>query len=127
MKNKLLQSVKRTMLNLMLALSLPLFAFHSINLPDNRAVIEFRETSLEDVLKKIGQIFTVQFTYSPDIIQNDKKISLVKKERSLKEVLADLEGITSLQFMQVGNMIGVQRAKTISAIITDEDITVRAQ
>lgn len=91
---------------------LPLIAvlMLSFNAPlGQKAVIEFRQASVEEVFKTIETTFGVQFTYTPEVIITDKKINLPKKERSLSEVLDQVAAITGLQFMQIGKLIGVQK------------------
>lgn len=92
-----------------------------------KAVIEFNAVPLEEAFRKIETTFSVTFTYDPEILPATKKISLAKKERSITEVLDHISTMTGLQFMQLGNLIGVQKmqikkqvakATSVVAVIT---------
>jgi hypothetical protein len=99
-----------------------------------KAIIELRQASLEQAFKKIETAFRVQFTYDPQVIVTDRKIDLPKKERTLSEVLNQLTGMTGLQFMQIGKLVGVQKVNialptqkaidppiTINGVVRDND------
>src|SRR5688500_7746928 len=68
----------------------------------------FRNASIEQVIKKVEKIFSIQFTYDPAVIAAKTKIDLPKKERTLEETLQQLSGLTGLQFMQAGKLVGIQ-------------------
>lgn len=76
---------------------------------ETRASFGFRNAPLEEVIKRVGKIFNVQFTYESGIIGKDAKIDLPKKERTLGETLNQLTELTGLRFMQAGNLVGIQR------------------
>jgi TonB-linked SusC/RagA family outer membrane protein len=93
---------------LLFALSLLALLSFTVS-PGQKAVIEFKQTPIEEVFKKIEGTFNVKFTYDPDIVSPDRKIDLLKKERTLTEVLDQISAMAGLHFMQIGNLIGVKK------------------
>lgn len=93
---------------LLFAMSLPaLLSFTGS--PGQKAIIEFKQAPIEEVFKKIETTFNVKFTYDPGIVSHDRKIDLLKKERTLTEVLDQVSVRAGLHFMQIGNLIGVKK------------------
>src|SRR5688500_16522742 len=91
-------------------------------------VTESRQTPVQLVVKKIEQLYSVKFTYSAQVVEITRKIDLPRKERTLNELINNLTHITGLQFMQVGNLIGIQQQKlTVSKRDGLEDIVVRGR
>lgn len=109
----------------LLLLTLAFVSFQGIA-RDEGVVIGFRQTPMEDVLKKIEQLYAVKFTYSMQVVELEKKIDLPTKVRTLTEVLDNLSVVTGLQFMQIGKMIGIKKM-TISPATNLERITVRGR
>ena len=77
---------------------------------EQKAVLGFKQATLESVLKEITETYKVEFTYDPSIIKSATRIDLEKKERTLKDLLAEIANQTGLKFMKVGNLIGIQKA-----------------
>jgi hypothetical protein len=92
----------------------------------------FENTNLSEAFDRIESLYGVRFSYNPDSIPA-KTFSLSKEERTLKELLSDLESMAGLEFFEAGNnMIGVQpKSKNqieisqdtykVSGIIQDEN------
>ena len=104
---------KRTVLcKLIIGIALPVYLLlplTSIAFDSEKVTIGFKQESLEKVLLKIEDAFKVDFTYDPSIFRDSDKINLIKKKRSLSEVLGYLSEAAGLKFMQAGNLIGVQK------------------
>lgn len=94
---------------------------------DEGIVIGFQQTPLENALKKVERLYDVKFTYSQQAIPADKKITLPIRVRTLSEVLDNFSQVTGLQFMQVGNLIGVQRMKLPAKTQAAGPITVKGR
>lgn len=99
---------------------------------NEKAVIEFKEATLPEVLEKIEASYKVSFTYEPTIIQQPGRVSLARKERSLNEVLEKVGELTGLKFMQVGRMIGIRKSSSSDNVVSStvngaEDVTVKGR
>ena len=105
-------------------------------LGNTKASFGFKNAPMSEVIRKVEKIFDVQFTYDPVLINGNTRIDMPKKERTLDETLRHLSGLTGLQFMQAGKLVGIQapvksvniiRKTTkaekviISGKVTDED------
>lgn len=118
----------------MMPLILPVFLllpFTVIASDSDKAVIEFRQTPLDQAFEKIEAVYKVEFTYDAAILNNAEKISLAKKKRTLNEVLDQISAVTGLKFMQIGKLIGVQKTslspqKSLTARET-EDVVVKGR
>ncbi|MFC0774931.1 SusC/RagA family TonB-linked outer membrane protein [Terrimonas alba] len=69
----------------------------------------FRNTPVEQVIKKVEKLFNIHFTYDPRVIKSGIRIDLPKKERTLEETLQQLSKLTGLEFLQSGNLVGIQQ------------------
>lgn len=77
-------------------------------LGNTKASFGFKNAPMAEVIKKVEKIFDVQFTYDPVLINGNTRIDMPKKERTLDETLRHLSGLTGLQFMQAGKLVGIQ-------------------
>lgn len=68
--------------------------------------IAFREADVATAFKKIESTYQVKFFYVARTLPV-RRITLASKQRSLREVLEELEDASGLQFRISGNMIGV--------------------
>lgn len=93
----------------------------------NKVVIGFDQAPLKEVFSKIESAYAVTFTYDNSVLQGGRRISLPARERTLTELLDQLEPLAGLKFMQVGKMIGVQQAKRSAAVLTAEEVTVKGR
>lgn len=92
-------------------LLLTTIAMSSFNVNDGqKAVIEFKQASLTEVFSKVEKVYSVQFTYDPSVLEFSGRIDLPRRERTLADLLQQIKNITGLQFMQIGNLVGVQKA-----------------
>lgn len=73
-----------------------------------RKVIPLQDISMQAAIRKIEASFQVKFFYVAGTLPN-KPITLPSKARSIKELLADLETASGLEFKLSGNMIGVMK------------------
>lgn len=120
----------RRFLTLLLALLLVISTNVQAKSQD-KAVIGFKNASLPEAFHEIETVFHVRFFYNPDAIDPKEKITLVKKERTLPQLLEEFSVKAGLKFKQVGNMIGVQlalqpvaptnQAMIITGIVTDKE------
>ena len=110
MKNKEAKLGRKIMRVMLLVLPVFLFLpFRMIASDNDKAVIEFKQTPLDQAFERIEKVYKVEFTYDPAILKNAEKISLEKRKRTLNEVLNHLSAIAGLKFMQIGKIIGVQK------------------
>ena len=87
-----------------------LLPFKSTAYGNDRVLIGFSDMPLEQVLQKIEEAYKVEFTYTPSVTRNVRKLSLSKKKRSLNEVLYKVAALAGIRFMQIGNLIGIQQS-----------------
>ncbi len=87
-----------------------LLPFKSTAYGNDRVLIGFSDMPLEQVLQKIEEAYKVEFTYTPSVTRNVRKLSLSKKKRSLNEVLYEVAALAGIRFMQIGNLIGIQQS-----------------
>lgn len=99
--------MKRFLLPLLL---IPMLAFNIEN-SGQKALLEFRQTPVAEAFRTIEKAYGVQFTYDPSILSSDAKVNLPKKERTLTELLDEMDNLTGLQFKRIGNLIGVNRSR----------------
>lgn len=120
MLNKLVKRVSRTgwLLALFTLLSMHVLAAYE------KAMIEFKNAPIEKALQKVSEVYKVTFTYDPSITQSGITVDMNRKERTLQEVLDILSTKGRLQFMQVGEMIGVRMSAPSPSPKIREDITV---
>ena len=97
-------------LSVLLLLSFAAFAFGQ-----EKAVLSFKQTPLQSVLKKVEETYKVNFTYDPSVINKTALINLEKKERTLDEVLSEISKQASLKFMKIGDLIGIQKIANSSS------------
>lgn len=115
---------------LMATLMFLLTPFKSVGSDKVKEIIEFNGLPLKQALNKIEMVYKVEFTYDPSIFSTAEKISLIKKKRTLDEVLEHLAGVSGLKFMQIGKLIGIQKKSLPqpSAAVTEaEDVVVKGR
>ncbi|WP_153796084.1 SusC/RagA family TonB-linked outer membrane protein [Foetidibacter luteolus] len=88
---------------------------HASPASSQRKMLGFESTTAEKVILHLEAAFSVKFTYNPSLSNLQKKITLVKKERTLDETLDEVAEKAMLKFVKVGNLIGVQAAQVYKA------------
>ncbi len=71
---------------------------------DRRVTIEVEGAEFQNVLLMIGKQAKVKFAYSPQVIKNEKKVTLNLQDEKLADVLSTLLG-SSYSYRIVGNQI----------------------
>ncbi len=81
-----------------------LLTLHSLAFSQEEAkfYIGFNNETLNNVFKIVEDTYSVRFSY-PDAVMSSKTITLVEKERSLKDLLSDIELQTELTFEVIDN------------------------
>ena len=79
--------------------------------------IKAQNLSLGEVFKDISKQADCQFSYNPNIISTEKKVSINAELESVRNVLKNLLG-TNFQFKQKGNYLIIQRLKSNEQIIS---------
>jgi CarboxypepD_reg-like domain len=79
--------------------------------------IKAQSLSLANVLDNISQQANFQFSYNPNIINTDKKVSLNAASETVRAVLKNLLGI-QFQYKQKGNYLIIQKLKADEQIIS---------
>lgn len=70
-------------------------------------VFEFRDASLEDILKQLTRWYDVDIEYTTDVLKEKKFAGVIKKEKSLEFTMKMIEKISNLTFIQNGKTIKV--------------------
>lgn len=78
---------------------------------NRRLTVQAEDISLNEALVKIEKIADVKFSYSPSLIRDSRRISLVARDEKLSEVLEKLLSPQTLTYKVVGRQIILRRAK----------------
>lgn len=75
-----------------------------------KGVLEFDETTISEILKKIGRYYNVQFESSPDIKMNDKTCSgKLFLSNNLDSVMTSVSVISSTVYQRENNIIHITK------------------
>lgn len=75
-----------------------------------RGILEFNETPVSEILKKIGRYYNVQFESSPEIKLNDKTCSgKLFLSNSLDSVMASVSVLSSTVYQRENNIIHITK------------------
>lgn len=85
------------------------FSLHANAGFQQTASVEFRQTPVETVLKKIEEVYKVSFTFGSDVLTASMQVTLPKKDRALDELLEAVSKQVNLKFLKRGDIIGVQK------------------
>lgn len=85
---------------------------------EKKVTIQFQNITLEQALKKIKATYGVNFSFSPDQINLNQKVSLNVSNVSLNDALRQLFTPTPITYRAVGNQIVLKKGKVASTIST---------
>ena len=91
---------------------------------EKQAVIGYKETSLEQVLKNLEANFNIRFSFN-DLLVKNKKVTLRQRKRSLIEVLGYLENSLHINFEVVTEryiVLKPKRGNICGRLVTDEKV-----
>ncbi len=80
--------------------------------------MQFKNITLEEAIQKMKITYGVNFTYSPDQINLNQKVSLNVKSVSLGNALNELFTPTTITYKSVGNQIVLKKGKQPSRVST---------
>ncbi len=83
-----------------------------------RLTLNEKSTSIEKILQKIENQTGVSFSYSSKVIQAQRKIDFVVKDKPLNQVLKKLKRLTSLDFKVMKHQIIIKKRKESQTPIT---------
>ncbi|XWW46423.1 SusC/RagA family TonB-linked outer membrane protein [Fibrella sp. USSR17] len=101
-----------------------------------RITIQVSNRNVSSVLARIEKLADVKFSYSPDLIQADKRISMSTVNEPLSQVLESLLGPLQVKYEMVGSRLILTRSKlatkpATSALTTEAEqappITIRGR
>ncbi|MBI5217298.1 MAG: TonB-dependent receptor [Bacteroidia bacterium] len=103
---------RRNILRIFLFIFL-LFAAHiSFSQDLNKKItVKAKEKPLGEVIKEIGDLGQINFSYSSSLIEVDKKITLKAKNKTIKEILDELLAKYDLEYMIVENQVILKSQK----------------
>lgn len=119
----------KTIKKLQLILICLLFTIPAVNaqILDKKVSIQFQNITLNDAIKKLKTTYGINFSYSPDQIDLNQKVSLYVKSVSLDYALKELFVPTPITYRAVGNQIVLKKGKAPSSVSTSgvKSITVK--
>jgi len=111
--NTLFQFIKITLMQLVLAFFFSSLAFanHTYAQPElnQKVTLKIENKQLKKVLSQIEILTNVSFTYVPQVIQADRKVTLSVTDESLGDVLQKLLSPLKISFEMVGKKIVLSR------------------
>ena len=107
--------MKSKVLSLILALMLPLFGYSKESILKRVISIEIVETPVINILQTIEVLGKVQFSYNPEVIDEDRIVSLSIKEKTIEYGLS-LIFDNSIRFKEVGTHIVLLKNETKAEI-----------
>jgi hypothetical protein len=99
-------------------LLLPIIVLGQKSLLQQPVTLSVSDKSIAYVLDKLSDNSGVRFTYNPDDISADRRISLQVKNRPLAEVLTEVFGDNSLAFSEKGEQVIIYRDRSVKKAIT---------
>jgi hypothetical protein len=84
-----------------LSILLIVFCMAIINAQSSNPKTEYHNLKLESVLQDIQIKYNIKFDFDKKIVNTSKRINLKPKNRSLQEILSEIESITNLTFTQL--------------------------
>ncbi|ABG60800.1 STN domain-containing protein [Cytophaga hutchinsonii] len=96
------------------------FSIHISNaqILEKHVTMQFKNITLDEAIKKMKTTYGVNFTYSPDQINLNQKVSLNVKSVSLGHALNELFIPTTITYKSVGNQIVLKKGKLPSRVST---------
>ena len=76
---------------------------------DKKISFTFTDSPISNVLKAIGNKTGVKFSYSPDLFQSGRRITMRFNNLPLREVLKELLNDPTISFREIGNQIVLYR------------------
>jgi hypothetical protein len=73
--------------------------------------LSYSHVSLEKILSDIGAQYGLSFSYSPDLTQLDRKVSIEEKNIGLRYALEKIFSQVEMEFMESGNQIAIRRKR----------------
>lgn len=107
-----------------LLLLLPFFVFISKSLSQNldkKISLKIKKGTIEDVINEIGNQAHLYFSYNPQVIPVNKKISYKAKNKSIKEIFSDVFTKNGIEYSIVENQIILKLSKKEKNISDQDD------
>jgi TonB-linked SusC/RagA family outer membrane protein len=76
---------------------------------NQKITLQIANKNISDVLSRIEKLTDVKFSYSPDLIQSNRKVSVSAENETLAQVLSSLLGPLQLKYEMVGNRLILTR------------------
>lgn len=90
---------------------------------NKRISVELKNKSVSEVLSRIEKMADVRFSYSPDLIQSGRAVSIDASNESLTTVLSKLLHPLNINFEVVGNRLVLTRANKVANNFIERYIT----
>lgn len=92
---------------------------------DKKVSLAYRDIALEKLLTVLEEQYALKFSYSPDLIRLDQKVSVDVKEMALKDVLGNILRDTGIGFVLAGDQIVLRpqapdRSRSLKGKVVDK-------
>jgi hypothetical protein len=96
-----------TLVLLLLCLYTTVYAQTSVL--DTKVSLHYKEVAIGNILKDLNKRYQLKFSYSSNIVPEDKKVTVQIKNVMLKDALTDLFSTTDVAFQVVGDQIVLKK------------------
>ncbi|GAB3938549.1 TonB-dependent receptor [Larkinella terrae] len=97
---------------------------HAQDVLSRRISVQVQDQKIGTVLEKIGKLSDVRFMYSPELIQSERTVSIMARNRKLELILSDLLTPLKISYEIAGNQILLKRMITTGQRLDETGITV---
>lgn len=108
-------------LNILIILFLCLnFSLSAQNILGKKISVDFKEATLKQVVEDLNRKFSINFSYSPTILSEEKKVTLKAESKTVKEVLDRMFENTGVSYQQIGKQIVLKKSSINSKKVSKD-------
>ncbi|WP_461138123.1 TonB-dependent receptor [Spirosoma pomorum] len=89
---------------------------------NQKITLQLTNKNVSDVLVQLEKLTDVKFSYSPDLIQADRKVSVSVVNEPLAQVLTTLLTPLRIKYEMVGSRLVLTRGDGVSAVATEQAV-----